>query len=144
MVQLFIFNSDSAVLLLQRRETEPFYPSFWELPIGKVQPTDATLPTAAVRICKEKTGLDVTEVSGAAERFNDDVTGERCLQVTFTVKVAHTASVSPSDKHQSSTWCSEENIESIRMGAVTKNVVAFGFAVLDAAGKESYEFLSPA
>jgi 8-oxo-dGTP pyrophosphatase MutT (NUDIX family) len=145
MVQLLIYNRERAVLLLQRHAELPVYPWFWELPVGKAQPSDATLLHSAIRVCKEKTGLDVTEISGAYDRLNTSVEGgESLLQITFTVKVRHTENVSTTERHGCRTWCAKENIEEINpMGALTEHMVRFGFRFLDGAAEAHYDALSP-
>ncbi|KAK5635039.1 hypothetical protein RRF57_010751 [Xylaria bambusicola] len=50
------------ILLLKRAPHEPYFPNVFELPSGKVDPSDPTLKSALIREVHEETGLNVTKV----------------------------------------------------------------------------------
>ncbi|ASU78942.1 NUDIX domain-containing protein [Actinopolyspora erythraea] len=91
-------------LLLLKRPADDFRGGTWELPSGKVEPTDTDLYAALHREVTEETGLTISTITGYLGAFDyTSSSGKHTRQHTWTVTVANPAEVHLSE-HDESAW----------------------------------------
>lgn len=99
-----VVQHDAKVLLLKRLE-EDFMGGIFELPSGKVEPSEG-LDDALIREVKEETGLDVSSMGDYLGHFDyDSVSGKKSRQFNFAVGVTAPEPVELTE-HHSYLWVS--------------------------------------
>ena len=129
-----------SILLLKRAPHEPYFPSVFELPSGKVDPNDPTLKYALAREVQEETGLDVTEVLAelkpmiyTTEKVVIDDTGRECsvsksaIQLNYVVSVSGGEVKLSAEEHSESYWATKEDLSELDITSEMKKVIEEAF-----------------
>ncbi|KAF2433567.1 hypothetical protein EJ08DRAFT_570290, partial [Tothia fuscella] len=135
-----IFHNNR-VLLVQRSSQEKSYKSYWEIPGGSCEFTDASILHAAAREVFEETGLHVSHFRcqlGEGLHFETGPTVKRkqWMKFTFDVEVEEAEVPLNPEEHQKWVWAMEEEVKQDKAGKfrliwiapAQKDIILEGFA----------------
>ena len=138
------------ILLLKRAPHEPYFPNVFELPSGKVDPSDPTIEYALAREVQEETGLDITKVLAelkpmiyTTEKSVIDDTGRESLVSKSAIQLNYVVSVSggevklSADEHSESKWATEEDLGDLDITSEMRAVIQEAFEWATGQGNES-------
>ncbi len=111
-VEIILLHDDK-VLIMKRAHNEEVAPEAWNVPAGKVEydeiPTDA-----AIRECKEETGIDVRITKEVQCRtFQMEINGEKAFRLLYTHLVkplSNDFTVTINDEHSEFTWVNKQEL----------------------------------
>ncbi|KAL7915768.1 hypothetical protein GGI35DRAFT_485310 [Trichoderma velutinum] len=119
---------------------EPYFPNVFEIPSGKVDPSDSTLKYALAREVKEETGLDITEIFAelspmvyTTEKKIKNEAGDRsfvsksAIQLNFVVSVSDGMVKLSADEHSESRWATVEELDELDITKEMKSIIREAF-----------------
>jgi 8-oxo-dGTP pyrophosphatase MutT (NUDIX family) len=124
------------ILLLKRNSTEQYYPNVFEMPSGKVDPTDATIADAVTREVLEESGLYVksfvaglppliymTEKTIKGDDEVERLVSKKCIQLNFVVGVDKVEFRVNPGEHSEGLWASQEELTGLNMTTEMRHTV---------------------
>jgi 8-oxo-dGTP pyrophosphatase MutT (NUDIX family) len=128
--------SSPKILLLKRNSTESYYPNVFEMPGGKVDPTDATIADAVTREVLEESGLRVkgfvaglpplvymTEKTIKGDDGVERLVSKKCIQLNFVVGVDEVEFRVNLGEHSEGVWVSREEVTGLKMTEEMRRIV---------------------
>lgn len=116
-----VICQDNKFLLVKRAEDEEVFPSYWGIPGGEVETTDASLEAALMRECEEEINVSIEDLSlvsnNIVERNNKVI-----LFVVYKAKL-HSGTPEPKDGTEAVEWKDIDKARTLNLTPKTLDIL---------------------